>query len=90
MIYRIKGWIIQKGTSTNYLPIKYDKAEYNFEFSSLKNTSLSTAKPSTTYIILPIAKLTHRKYSDPAIFLTSDIVSESFAASQNTPPCNNP
>lgn len=81
---------MQNGTSTNYLPIKYDNAEYNLEFSSLKNTSLSTANPKTTCIIQPIAKLTHKKYNDPEIFLISEIVSEFFAASQNTPPCNNP
>lgn len=31
----------QNGTSTHDFPTKYENVEYNFEFSSLKKTSLS-------------------------------------------------
>ncbi len=38
----------QNGTSTNDFPIKYENVVYNFEFSSLRNTSLSVENYNTT------------------------------------------
>jgi hypothetical protein len=39
---------MQNGISTNDLPTKYEKVVYSFEFSSLKNTSLSVENYKTT------------------------------------------
>ena len=41
------GHIMQKGISIIYLPKKYERVEYNLEFSSLINTSLSTVNDKT-------------------------------------------
>jgi hypothetical protein len=42
--YYIIGEIMRNGNSTDDFPIKYVATEYNLEFSSLRNTSLSTGK----------------------------------------------
>ena len=42
------GGVKQNGTSTNDFPIKYENVVYSFEFSSLKNTSLSVENYKTT------------------------------------------
>ena len=38
---------MQNGKSTDYFPRKYENVVYSLEFSSLKNTSLSTVNPRT-------------------------------------------
>lgn len=71
--YNINSYIIgvikQNGISTNDLPIKYENVVYNFEFSSLKNTSLSVENYNTTGNSEPIVKFIHNKNIQPAILV---------------------
>jgi len=81
---------MQNGTSISYFPIKYEVVVYNFEFSSLKNTSLSTVNPKMVYITAPMVRLIQRKNKEPA---TENRLERSPLFSpipQNTPPCSKP
>ena len=80
----------QNGTSISYLPIKYEEVVYNFEFSSLKNTSLSTVNPKMTCITEPIVRLIQRKNKAPATENRLEISPLFSEKPQKTPPDNKP
>ena len=81
---------MQTGKSTNYFPRKYELVVYILEFSSLKNTSLSTAKPKIHCITEAIVKLMQTKNSAPARENRLFISQWFSPTDQNTPPYSKP
>jgi len=87
--------IIRKINSGLVFPIKYEKVEYNYEFSSLRNTGLSIGKLSITGAIDIIKPLTCRKNRHPSLsraavsyWLTVRVSVAGFGSSRYTTPIN--